>query len=249
MKIIIFGLGFVVLLLTVDLVYAERDILQKWKDYIESYEDYMEKYKKWAENKFQVYKDNINELERKIFELNQEIEQLEEEKNITQPQLEAKHQNVKSQYIITDKKTYGLGDTVYVTGKLMEPLTKTLLNGTMVYPDTENINILIKTPENTRIHIDGLGGCMRLYPYDENQFNLHANDKVWRQYENSQEFGKYYHHTLDTRTECDMYNGKILGSFEITNDFTTGTHKLKYTHQSMSTGTDRIVYSQPFIVR
>ncbi len=129
----------------------------------------MEKYKKWAENKFQTYQKSITDLEKEVFELKQEIEKLKEETNVLQtdnvtpPQQEIKQLNIELPYITTDKQDYHLGDTVYVTGKVMEPFTKQLINGTVVYPDQENINVQIITPENTRKSIDGIGGCMGYY--------------------------------------------------------------------------------------
>lgn len=235
--------------------YTERDMLQEWKDYLESYKDYMEKYKKWVENKFQIYEKNIHNLEKEVFELKQEIEHLEEEKSviqtddITQPQQEIKHQNVELPYITTDKQDYSLGDTVYVTGKLMGALTKQLINGTVIYPSQENINIIIITPENERKTIDGLGGCMGYYPYDETQYPVEINN--WRDYETPIEFGKYYHHTIDKRTECNIHDGVFTGSFEITGDFTAGVHKISYTHQSSPIGShsDRYLYSESFTIR
>ena len=255
MKTIIFGLSLIMLLFTVDLVYAEKDILQEWKNYIESYKDYIEKYKTWAQNKFQVYEDNINELERKIFELKREIKHLEEEnnifetENIAQPQQETKQLNVELPYVTTDKQNYSLGDTVYVTGKLMSAFTKQLLNGTLVYPSHENINISIMTPENTKKSIDRLAGCYGYYPYDETQYPVEINN--WGGYETPIEFGKYYHHTSDKRTECNIHDGVFEGSFVITGDFTAGIHKISYLHQStpMGANTDRHIHSQPFTVR
>lgn len=157
-------------------------------------------------------------------------------------------------YITTDKTTYILGDTVHVTGKMMDPLTRLLLDGTMVYPDSENINITI-SPANQGKRIDYLYGCHAWYPYDIEKFNAWVQSDIIRDYGSPTEFGKYYHYYhndgVDERVECTIENGMITGSFEITGDLIAGTYKIRYLHQSSPMGaeTDRYLSSPSFVIR
>ena len=200
----------------------------------------------------------IKQLENEIIELNQKIESdgTQSDAVIEPTQLDQTSQQGYhvSPHITTDKLEYSLGDTVYVTGKLMSAQTKQLLNGTVVYPSSENINVSIIAPDHEYRGVDGLKGCSSSYPYDETQFTLHLDSqRIFEdRYDIVREFGKYYyHHDYSVRTECNIHNGKMIGSFEITDDFTAGIHKIKYVHQTspMNVNTDRYVYSQSFTIK
>ena len=281
MKIVVFGLILtVVFAVGLGSAYSQTDTIPEWikgvagfwaedkitdSEFIEALEFLIES------NVIQVDDPRVGELEKENSELREKLEskvQISEmadaelqQEPIANIEVKPETAEMPQPHIITDKQNYSLGDTVHVTGKLMKPLTKQLLNGTLVYPASENINIRIITPEKGSLPIDNLGGCMAFYPYDVIQFNTRDQSSDIEKYGSPYELGKYYHHDsyydsinstmIDIRDECGIDDGIITGSFEITGDFTAGTHMISYLHQSSPTGanTDRYLYSAPFIIQ
>lgn len=191
----------------------------------------------------QVNNPKIEQLEKENKDLRQQIKSSEDKKTL-QPVIENEiktqtHDIEHEQYVKTDKKEYGLGDTIKVSGKTVVLDHTYGLDGKIL--STFNFNIHL---ENTETGSNTNALSCNTYSYDD----YFDHDGKYRFFNVG---SRYINNYSDLNKElCNIDNNGIY-SFDliVNNDLSAGTFVILIYNSDHDNGISHKIKSEPFIIR